>query len=361
MPSLRVRVLILKLSAIGDVIHTLPALTTLRRHHPEAVIDWLVEDAAADLLTGHPALSEVITVPRRAWKALRQQGRWFAALRAHLGFRRELRRRPAYDLLIDFQGLAKSAWWATAVRARRKAGYGPGLPRNEGAWLALNERVQPGSPDQHAIDRSLVLLEALGFPRLPLAYDLPIPTSLAHEARTLLREQGVDPDAGFVAVNAMTRWPTKNWTSAGFAAVVRTLAEQGIPVVFTGAPGDAGEISAIAREVGRPVARLDGRTPLRGLAAVYQAARVVLTTDTGPMHLAAAVGTPVVALFGPTAPWRTGPYGEGHEVVRLELPCSPCFKRACHTREVETHACMQRLDPAQVARRVLAVWERRRP
>lgn len=352
------RILIVKLSAIGDVIHTLPALTTLRRHHPGAEIDWVVEEGAADLLTGHPALTQSVIVPRGRWRTLNRERRWVSALRTFLAFGRELRARPTYDWVIDFQGLAKSAIWVAFSRGRRKAGYGPGLPRHEGAWLALNQRVRPGSPDQHAIDRNLALLEGLGFPRLPLAYDLPIPPAAEAEASALLAGVGVNPARSFVAINAMTRWATKNWELSRFTEVAAALHQRGVPVVFTGGPGDHAAISEICQGLPPDVGRLDGRTRLRVLAAVYQRARVLLTTDTGPMHLAAAVGTPVVALFGPTAPWRTGPYGADHDVLRTGIACSPCFKRDCPTRQFAKRACMLGLEAGQVVERVLAKWNR---
>jgi ADP-heptose:LPS heptosyltransferase len=232
-----VRILILKLSALGDVIHTLPALTTLRRHQPEADIAWLVEDAAADLLDGHPALNRVLVLPRRVWSRDSREGRRMAAVRGFLAFARAFRT-ERFDLAIDFQGLAKSAVWMALARSPRKAGFGRGLPRNEGAWLTLSERVPPGSPDRHALDRGLALLEGLGFPRLPLAYDLPVGAEAEARAESLLREAGLAQGAAFVAVNPMTRWPTKDWEPARFAAVLDRLRARGIPVVLTGGPGD---------------------------------------------------------------------------------------------------------------------------
>jgi len=123
--------------------------------------------------------------------------------------------------------------------------------------------------------------------------------------------------------------------------------------VFTGGPSDGPALDEIERFVTRPLRRLDGKTSLTSLAAIYRRAHVVVTTDSGPMHLAAAVGTPVVALFGPTAPWRTGPYGANHLVIRADLACSPCFKKQCLTTLYEERACMKRLTVDQVARAVL--------
>ena len=336
--------LIVKLSALGDVIHTLPALTTLRRHRPDAEIEWLVEDAAAELLTGHPALNRLRVLPRRSWSRSVKAGKRWEAIRGLVGFAREFRR-ARFDLVIDFQGLAKSGVWTWLARSPRKAGYGLGLPRNEGAWLALNERHPPGSPEHHALDRGLRLLEALGFPRLPITYDVPVGPTDEEEALRALRAAGLDPRLPFVGINPMTRWPTKDWEAGRFAAVVDRLRAGGLPIVLTGGPGDRTAIDELVARCDRthPVPRLDGRTSLKVLAAVYRQARVVLSTDTGPMHLAAAMGTPVVALFGPTAPWRTGPYGPGHTVLRMGLECSPCYRRRCETTQFESRACLLRL------------------
>lgn len=353
-----VRILILKLSALGDVIHTLPALTTLRRHLPGAHLSWLVEDAAADLLAGHPALDRLVVLPRRTWSRDSRGGRRLAAVRGFLGFARAFRA-ERFDLAIDFQGLAKSAVWMALARSRRKAGFDRGLPRNEGAWLTLNERVPPGSPDRHALDRGLALLEGLGFARLPLVYDVPVGAEAEALADRWLREAGIEEGAAFAAVNPMTRWATKDWEPGRFAAVIDRLHARRIPVVVTGGPGDREAVDAIQAQSTSLAtsSRLDGRTPLKVLAAVYRRARVVLSTDTGPMHLAAAMGTPVVALFGPTAPWRTGPYGTEHAVLRLELECSPCFRRQCETTLYEPRACMLRLSVDEVVEAVAKTFE----
>lgn len=345
-------ILIIKLSALGDVIHTLPALTTLRRHRPGARIAWLVEEAAADLVRGHAALDRLIVWRRGAFDRAVRSGRVFAAATELRRTLRELRD-TRHDLVVDFQGLAKSAFWVAAARAVAKAGYGPGQRRNELAHLVLNRRVPVTAPGAHAVERNLRLLEGLGFPRLPLAYDFPVAPANEAEAGGLLAEVNLAGGARFVAVNALTRWPTKNWTPAGFAAVADLLAARGLPAVFTGAPGDRAALDAIAAAMRTPMRRLDGRTPLKTLAALFRRAAAVLSTDTGPMHLAVAVGTPVVALFGPTDPGYTGPHGEGHVVLRAGLACSPCFRRDCRTKQFEPHACMVRLQPEEVAGAVL--------
>jgi len=262
-----VKILIVKLSALGDVTHTLPALTTLRRHWPDAHLAWLVEDVASELLEGHPALDRRLVWHRREWRRLARSGRFLALAREAGRFLRGLRD-TRYDLVIDFQGLLKSALWVCLSRGVRKAGYGPGLRRDEKAWLVLNERVTVANPDAHAVERNLRLLEGLGLPRLPVRYDLPAVSEHEAEAERLLAETGIPPGEPWVAINTVTRWPTKNWTADGFAAVADALAERGLRVLFTGAPGDRAALDAIAGLARHPLARVDGRTGLRTLAAL---------------------------------------------------------------------------------------------
>jgi heptosyltransferase I len=347
-----VNILIVKTSAIGDVIHTLPSLWSLRACFPQAHITWLVEESAADLVIGHPALNRVLIARRKTWTKDIRAGRFIRALSGFMRFLRELRD-TRYDLVIDFQGLLKSAIWVLLASGRRKAGFGGGMEPQEYSYLALSERVPAVNMDQHAIDRSLLLLKGLGIPAVDVRYRLPVTAEHESEARALLGACGVREEDRLVAVNPMARWPTKLWEPQSFAALADRLESEGIRVVFTGGPSDGRVLDEIVRSMARPPRRLDGKTGLMTLAALYRRAHVVVTTDSGPMHLAAAVGTPVVALFGPTAPWRTGPYGNDHLVIRANLECSPCFKKQCMTTSYEERACMRRLTVDQVAKAVL--------
>jgi lipopolysaccharide heptosyltransferase I len=347
-----VKILIVKTSAIGDVIHTLPSLWSLRAHYPDAQITWLVEETAAALLTDHPALNRVLVAPRNTWVNDLRRGRILRALLGSARFIRELRG-THYDLVIDFQGLLKSAIWVFLARATRKAGFGPGMEHAECSYLALNERVPAVNMNQHAIDRSLQLLKGIGVPSADPQYTLPVSAQHESHAMGLLKACGVQREDRMVAINPMARWPTKLWEPQLFAALAERLEGDGIRVVFTGGPQDRHGLDDIGRFMAQPPRRLDGRTSLNELAALYRRAQVVVTTDSGPMHLAAAVGTPVVALFGPTAPWRTGPYGPNHVVIRADLSCSPCFKKQCLTTQYEERACMKRVTVDQVAQAVL--------
>ena len=345
-------ILIVKTSAIGDVVHTFPALWSLRLHYPDAHITWLVEEAAADLLIGHPALNRVLVAHRTAWLADLRAGRLIRAVHGFAQFVRTLRA-TRYDLVIDFQGLIKSAVWVFLAKGIRKVGFGRGMEHAEHSYLVLNERVPAVDMNQHAIDRSLLLLRGIGIPTAGIRYELPSSNTEESEAASLLCALGIDKQDRLVAINPMARWPTKLWEATSFAILADRLEREGIRVVFTGGPKDRSSIDDVGRLMTGQIRRLDGKTSLKTLAAIYRRTQVLITTDSGPMHLAAAVGTSVVALFGPTAPWRTGPYGQNHAVLRAAIHCSPCFKKECLTTEYEKQACMKRISVDEVERAVM--------
>jgi len=349
-----VNILIVKTSAIGDVIHTLPALNALRRKYPEARIDWLVEEAAADLVIGHKALDRVLVSRRKAWVRDLRQGRVLTAWRGFVAFVRELRG-TEYDLLLDFQGLLKSGIFVGLARAKRKVGFGKGMEHAEGSYVFLSEPVPPVNMDQHAAIRELLLLKAIGVESGEVVFDLPVGEAQRERIGQLLATEGIDPAKPLVAINPMTTWETKHWRNERFARVADQLLDRGVAVVFSGGPQDVQGIEEICGAMTGKAVSLAGRTTLKELAALYERVAVLITTDTGPMHLAAAAGTPVVALFGPTAPWRTGPFGPGHKILRADIACSPCLKKQCD-RE---HACMAQITVDQVVQAALAVLKGR--
>lgn len=340
------KILIVKLSAIGDVIHTLPAAVSLRRAFPDARIDWAVESAAAGLLENHPALDRVFVSRRKQWfRELRRSGGRARAIGEIRAFFRELRREH-YDLVIDFQQLLKSAAVVLAARGRVKAGFGPGMQHMEGSYRVLNRRIPAVSMEIHALDRYRRLIEALGIPSGPVEYRLTVSEAAERSVAELLAGSGIQGSQPLVALNPAATWETKHWTDEGFAEVGdRLVQEMGAALVFTGGPGDRLAVARVRERMAEPSVDLSGRTTLPELTALLRRVRLLVTTDTGPMHLAAAVGTPTVAVFGPTASWRTGPYGEGHAVARKGLECSPCFKRVC---PLGHRGCMEWLGAGEV-------------
>ncbi len=336
-------ILIIKLSAIGDVIHTLPVLNALRTFYPEANITWLVEEAAADLVTGHEALDRVMVSRRKQWiKQLKTPLR-STAVSEIFQFIRDLRD-TRYDLILDLQALLKSGMLVALAKGGRKVGFGPGMAHQEHSYLFLNERIPAVSMEIHALDRGLMLLEKIGIGHDAVEYRLPVSDHHRERADILLKACTGKHTGPLVAINPVAQWETKLWDITKFSRLADSLIEKlKATVIFTGGPADRECIDSIIAGMGSTAENLAGKTTLKVLAALYEKSDLLISTDTGPMHLGAAVGIPVVALFGPTAPWRTGPFGPGHKVIRPEIACSPCFKRHCETMD-----CMKKISVEQV-------------
>lgn len=320
-------ILIVKLSAVGDVIHTLPALAALRRHYPSAHITWVVEEAAADLITGHPCLDRVIVSRRKSWIRDVRNGRIERPIAGIRSFYAELRSRP-YDLVIDFQGLLKSAVVVMLSGGNRKLGYDS---LQELSRLFYDEKI-PEDMRKHAVDRYLDFLRHLGAEAGDPEFFVPIQQESESRIDGLLAANGFDRDEPFVAVSPVALWETKLWEDEKFARLCdRIERDLKARVVLTAAQAE--RIEPILEKMKTSAVNLGGKTTLKDLAELYRRAALLITTDSGPMHLAAAMGTPVVALFGPTDPSRTGPYGESHTTIRKGTSCSPCLLKKCKTRE----------------------------
>jgi heptosyltransferase-1 len=319
------KILLVKLSAIGDVVQTLPALEAIKKLYPTAEITWVVEEAAADILDAHPLIDRVLVSRRKAWTAMLMNPRTFIrGLRGIAGFFSELRG-TRYDIAIDFQGLLKSGILVGLSHAIRKIGFDR---TRELSYLFLNERLPPYDIERHALERYLDVARYLGAPNPSPSCSLPIGREVSNMAQRLA---GIKKEGGpLVVMNPVARWRTKLWRERNFAELAdRLVRERGASVIFTGSPADREVNRRIVAMMTQQALNWAGETSLRELAALARLSDLFITTDTGPMHLAAAAGAKVLALFGPTAPWRTGPYGASHRIVRSGIECSPCFHRTC--------------------------------
>ena len=329
-------ILIVKLSAIGDVIHTLPSLTALRKLYPDAHITWVVEEAAADLIKNHPYLDAVLVSRRKSWIKDFQRGEIRRPLQEIFSFVKKLRQR-SYDLVIDFHGLLKSSLIVLLSAGRRKLGYDS---LQELSGLFLNDRISEDM-NKHAVDRYLDFPRYLGAKITQAEFVLPGNRDAEVKAQRLLDKYNL-VNKKFIAVNPIAYGETKLWDDEKFARLADLIvANLNSNIVFTGS--EKGPLEKIISQMSSNALSLGGETSLPELAYLYKKAQLVITTDSGPMHLAAAVGTEVVALFGPTDPARTGPYGAGHTIIRTELSCSPCFLKNCPTKK-----CMHDILPEQV-------------
>jgi len=222
---------------------------------------------------------------------------------------------------------------------KRKLGYDS---MQELSGLFLNEKIFEDM-DKHAVGRYLDFIRYLGADIDNPEFYIPIEEENRTRVETLLKANGIDINESFVAVNPVAFWDTKLWEDDKFARLCDRITEElEYKVVFTGSKGH-GSIECIRSMMTVPSINLEGQTTLRDLAYLYSLSGLLITTDSGPMHIAAAMNTPTVALFGPTDPSRTGPYGKGHIVVRKEMPCSPCFLKKCDTKR-----CMKEIGVDEV-------------
>jgi heptosyltransferase-1 len=346
------RVLLIKPSSLGDVIHALPILGGLRGRYPSAHIAWLVATPFVDLLDGHPALNEVIPFDRKRYGRI---GRSLFISAEFARFVTSLRRRR-FDLVLDLQGLFRSGFLAWCTRACVR--IGPGDSR-EMAGVFYTHRYPVDSMETHAVKRMWAVAGLLGFDSAPRSFQLPITESDRSAVRRALADSGIHPDREYAVVFPAARWETKVWPADRFAAVIdRMAAELHLPAVLAGSASERPACDSVAAKCGGRPANLAGATTLRQVAALIDGARLVLTNDSGPMHIADALQRPLVALFGPTNPLRTGPYHRGDSVVRLVLPCSPCYLRELH-RCRYGHVCMKDLDANRVFEAVASLLKTR--
>ena len=337
-----IKILIVKLSAIGDVIHTLPSLNAIRKHYPDAHITWLIEEVSSSLVVGHDALDRIIISKRKRWIKKIFGPSCLINIKEAYKFIKELRD-TEYDLIIDFQGLLKSAVLISLARGKRKTGFDKGMEHMEHSYIFLNERIPPVNMDNHALLRNLMLINTLGVKSKEIEYKIPVSDHTRNITGELLERHGIKGSGLLVAINPVAKWETKLWDNRKFALLADRLIEKyKASIIFTGSQSDKSTIKNIMSFMSKKAVNLAGETTLKTLAVLYEKTKFLISTDTGPMHMAAAVGTPVIALFGPTAPWRTGPFGSEHKILRSNLKCSPCFKRQCNTTD-----CMKQISVEQ--------------
>jgi len=330
------RILIIKPSSMGDVVHALPTLSALRKAFPSASITWLVKQQWAGLLERAEELDRVWPVEPSLSGWLSQVPRLRAA---------------NFDLVVDLQGLFRSGAIAWLTGCPVRIGF---ANAREGSPFFYTQKVSVPTEDLHAVDRYLLVAAALvadvgTSPRDGNHANFRLRVGLAdrEEVAGLLGRSGVRASTPWIAMNVSARWPTKRWPPEFFAAAADRIQEEKLGiVVLIGGPDERAASQAVKGLMRTVPVDLTGETTPGLLPALLESASVLLTNDSGPMHVAAAVGTPVVAIFGPTSPARTGPYGKGHRVVSTKIPCSPCFSRVC--RNAVHLECLTAITPDQV-------------
>jgi lipopolysaccharide heptosyltransferase I len=309
-----VNVAIVKLSSLGDVVHALPVAATLRARLPGARLTWIVERREAAILAGHPALDEVLTVDTRAWRRARSPAGVVAAARGLTALRARLAA-GRFDVAIDLQGLLKSAVLAALTRAPLRIGFDARHSREMSA-VFTNRHVAPPATARHVVDQYLALLGPLALGAPVVEFRLPSDPAAEAAMDEVFVAAGLKPRNRVAVINPGAGRADKRWPVERFAAVARRLAgEADAHVLVVWGPGEDTAARAIV-EGGGPGTVLAPPTDLHQLIAVLRRASLVVAGDTGPLHLAAALGTPCVGIYGPTLAERNGPYGTGHRALQ---------------------------------------------
>jgi len=358
-------ILLIKLSAVGDVVHTIPVLHKLRRRYPKARLDWLVTPAIGELLRHHPAITNIIEFARDEWTTP-----WrLAPFASYARLARQLRA-ANYDLVVDMHGQFRTALLTLATGAPARIGFDrprasvwDASPRKfpdqarrhawqgarEGSWLAYTHHIAVPTLDLHAVDRYLNVGPILGLEQGAADFSFPIPQAASLRVEALLRRHGIG-GADLLVLAPGTLWETKRWGNAKFAEVARHFMATGFAVALIGSDRERGDCAEVARLAPGAI-NFAGETKLSELAALIYRSTVNVTNDSGPMHLAVALERPVVSIFGPTDPVWIGPYRRTDAVLQADLPCSPCYLRQL-SRCRHGHACMDEVSAAAVIGRV---------
>ena len=344
-PLVPARILVVRLDRLGDVVLSTPVFEELRRQFPHAFIAAMVRPACRDVVEHHPAVNEVILYEkegahRSAWATVR--------------FARSLRR-YAFDTALILHPSNRSHWIPWLARIPVRLGYA-----RKCAWLLtyrLPHRKQEGA--RHEAAYTLELLRPFGIQSGAPRPSVPISPLAAERVATLLERAGVDPAAALVAIHPSASCISKRWMPERFAQVAdRLSAEQGMRICLVAGAEGAAHASAAAKAMRQPVVNLAGALTVAELAALLRRCRLLVSNDSGPVHVAAAVGTPVVDIFGRNqrglSPKRWGPLGEGHVVLHKEVGCVTCLAHQC---DIE-FLCLTSLSVEEVYRAAASVLGR---
>lgn len=330
------KILILKPSSLGDVIHALPVLRLLKQHYRTAEIFWWIDSPLTPLIEDDPDLTGIVRFERKRWS---KPQHWPEMLRSIRWLRAQ-----KFDLVIDLQCLLRSATFAWLANGKKLVGLDE---VREGARGFYDLAAPRASFHTHAVDWYLSVLPLLGVPVHKNFVWLPERTEIA---AAIKRKWPDHPSSNpkWIALQPGARWKNKRWPAPHFAKVVHRLAQKfpGLRFVILGGKDDTPLGATIAQTAPERCLNLCGATSLPEMIEWVRRCDLLITNDTGPMHVAAAMNKPLIALFGPTEPRRTGPYGQLQNVLRLDLPCSPCMSSQCSIEE--TDKCLRDLSPATV-------------
>ncbi len=337
------KILIIRLSAIGDVVDVLPALRCLRSKFPESRVSWLVEDRASEVLTGHPDIDEVIVFPRKKWRReILKVNRALSTLSDVFSFYRKLHG-EGYDLVLDFQGNLKSGIMDLITGTENRIGFGKGFCK-EFNYLFTRYKAYPQNKREHRIDKNLSLLKQLD---IETTFQIPeLPTSMSdQEYISKFIENNNKRSVPLIIINPCTSeyGSYKRWSTLNYARLADMILEKyDVKMIFTWGPNELEIVNEIVAHM-KQKALVSCKTTMKQLIELIRRADLYIGGDTGPLHIASTLCIPIVAIFGPKDPILYGPYNENAAIISKELPCSPCRDRTCSDPE-----CLTTILPEEV-------------
>ncbi len=306
------KILVIKPSSLGDIVHSLPFLNAVKDAFPSAEIHWVVAKGLEGLLENHPMVKRLWIINKDHWKNLKK----IKETAIEIKFLFKELKAESYDVVIDLQGLLRSGIFTYATRSPVRVGF---KEAREGSSLFYTHRVE-GGKEIHAVDKYLKIASAMGCD----INDVKFPMPLIVESENVKKLKDNIEDYAIIAPGA--RWETKKWPSDRFGKVASML---DIKTIVIGSSSDA----EIAKEIefsseGKALS-MAGKTDIKDLISIIRSAKFIVTNDSGPMHIAAALNIPTIALFGPTNSVKTGPYTNRKVIVSSDIKCAPCYKRKC--------------------------------
>lgn len=307
------KILIVKPSSLGDVVHSLPFLNSIKFCFPKAEIHWVIARGLEGLLECHPMVDRLIIINKDMWKKLSKSVDTLKEVRRLLKDVRD----EQYDLAVDLQGLLRSGVITMATRAPVRTGFSEA---REGGSLCYNLKVK-GGKDLHAVERYMKIAGALGCDEKNILFPFPLCACEMKNIKDIKRDL-----KDYAVIVPGARWDTKIWPAENFG---RTASFLPLKSIVVGSRSDTEIAQRVVQSSGGKAISMAGSTSLKELIEVMRNARLVISNDSGPMHIAAGFNVPVFAIFGPTSPVLTGPYGKGHTIIKSDLECAPCFKKQC--------------------------------
>lgn len=334
-------ILIVKLSAIGDVIHAMPVAHAIKETYPEAHITWVVEPPAYDLLAMNPDIDEIILFKKKEFKSIG------GFLENYGPLKKEIQKRN-YDVVLDLQGLFKSATIAYLAKAPRKLGMCNMRELSD----KISQPVIGANAKGHVIERYLDVARAIGCKAENVEFSLNVPEREADLTRMRFSQAGANMGNPYVVLAVGANWPNKRWPEENFAKLTDWLyTKRLIPVLVGGGAVDEQRAAAISEQSEIPPVNLVGQTNLRQLVYTIQQAQLVIGGDTGPVHLASGLKVPTIMLMGPTDAARNGPYGQLANAIEVDRSCKHCWKRVCP----DNKDCLSAIELDQVMSKAEAI------